>query len=150
MPPLSSVRDVVQTCFFVAGTASAIGVWITYRANSRMEKARWTVRMYEKFYEQPDLKKTREALDCEANAESVKALVDDESSRLTDYLNFFELLAILHSAKQMNVSEIEAMFGYYLDCIQRQSALMSYLRNSSESGFEQLAAYLQNRGTYKV
>ena len=69
--------------------------------------------MYEKFYEQPDLKRTREALDCEANAESIQALVADESSRLTDYLNFFELLAILQKSKQMSTASIEAMFGYY-------------------------------------
>lgn len=145
MYSLAAVRDVAQTCFFIAGTASVIGAWRTYHANSLLESARWTVRMYEKFYEQPELKKTREALDCEANADSISELVADESSRLTDYLNFFELLAILHRSKQMSGSSLEAMFGYYLDCIQRQPSLMSYIRNSAESGFEQLAAYLRKR-----
>jgi len=51
--------------------------------------------MYEKFYEEPKLKKIRQILDCEANSETVAELVRDESWRLTDYLNFFELLAIL-------------------------------------------------------
>lgn len=145
MPALAFCKDLAQAVFYVVGTASAVGACITYLANSRLERARWTVRMYEKFYEQADLKKTREALDCETNAASVKDLVEDESSRLTDYLNFFELLAVLHKSKQVSSSEIEDMFGYYLDCMQRQTALMSYLRNSSESGFEQLSDYLQNR-----
>lgn len=106
--------------------------------------------MYEKFYEQPELKKTREALDCEANDESVQSLVADQSPRLTDYLNFFELLAILQKSKQMSASSIESMFGYYLDCIQKQPSLMSYIRNSAESGFEQLAAYMQARSSGKL
>lgn len=101
--------------------------------------------MYEKFYEEPDLKKMREALDCEANAESVRTLVEDESPRLTDYLNFFELLAVLHKSNQITDAAIEDMFGYYLDCIQKQTMLMSYLRNTAESGFEQLARYLSIR-----
>lgn len=145
MLSLTIIRDAAQTCFFVAGTASAIGAWITYRANSRLERAQWTVRMYEKFYEEKDLKTTREILDCEPNAESVRVFVEDESSRLTDYLNFFELLAILHASRQMSSSEIEAVFGYYLDCIQKQASLMSYIRNRSENGFEQLDGYLRNR-----
>src|SRR5690349_14952238 len=121
---LGIAKELAQLIFFVAGTASAIGAWLTYRANSQLESARWTVRMYEKFYEQADLKRTGEALDCEANDENVQSLVADKSSRLTDYLNFFELLAILHKSKQVSASAIEAMFGYYLDCIQRQASLM--------------------------
>lgn len=145
MPSLTILKDVAQTVFFLAGSASAIGAWTTYLANSRLENARWTVRMYEKFYEQAELKKAREALDCETNAESVKALVEDQSSKLTDYLNFFELLAILNKSKQMSRSAIEDMFGYYLDCIQKHTTLMAYIRNSSESGFEQLAKYFLGR-----
>jgi len=101
--------------------------------------------MYEKFYEQPELKKTREALDCAANSQSVERMVQDPSPELTDYLNFFELLAILHNARQMSKSNLEAMFGYYLDCIQRQASVMSYIRNSTENGFEQLDKYLRTR-----
>ena len=145
MQLLTTIKEWVPILAFIAGAWSVIQATRSYRINTRLEEARWTVRMYEKFYEQPDLKKTREALDCEANAESVRTLVQDESSQLTDYLNFFELLAILHNSKQMRVSAIEAMFGYYLDCIQRQASLSSYIRNSSESGFEQLDGYLRNR-----
>jgi len=50
----------------------------------------------------------------------------------------------------MSASAIEAMFGYYLDCIQKQPSLMSYIRNSAESGFEQLAAYMQKRSSGKL
>lgn len=147
---LGITKELAQLIFFIAGTTSAIGAWLTYRANSQLESARWTVRMYEKFYEQADLKRTREALDCEANDENVQSLVADQSSRLTDYLNFFELLAILHKSKQMSASSMEAMFGYYLDCMQKQPSLMSYIRNSAESGFEQLAAYMQGRSSGKL
>jgi len=143
------IKDWVPILAFVAGASSVIQATRTYRLSTRLEQARWTVRMYEKFYEQPDLKKTREALDCESNAESVKELVEGQSPTLTDYLNFFELLAILHNAKQMSRSNLEAMFGYYLDCIQKQASLMSYVRNSRENGFEQLDKYLRSRAAQR-
>lgn len=139
------IRDWVPILAFILGAWSALQATRTYRLNTRLEQARWTVRMYEKFYEQPELKKTREALDCAANSQSVERMVQDPSPELTDYLNFFELLAILHNARQMSKSNLEAMFGYYLDCIQRQASVMSYIRNSTENGFEQLDKYLRTR-----
>ena len=98
--------------------------------------------MYEKFFEQHDLKKVRDALDCPPNSTSAAILVEAESTELTDYLNFFELLAILRESKQMSATAIEDMFGYYLDCIQRQPALVSYVADD-KNGFEKLRKYLQ-------
>jgi len=72
-------------------------------------------------YEQADLKRTREALDCEANDENVRSLVADESCRLTDYLNVLELLAILDKSKQMSTPAIEAMFGQSPSCVAPRS-----------------------------
>src|SRR6185437_1770382 len=130
---LTVFQQAFQTGFYLVGIVTALSAWRTYISNSKLERARWIVRMYEKFYEEQELKKTREALDCPANSETVNALVEDQSSKLTDYLNFFELLVILKHSGQMRASEIEAMFGYYLDCIQKQTSLMSYIRNSSEN-----------------
>jgi len=138
-------RELAQTAFYLVGIGSTIVGVKSYIGNSRLERAKWIVRMYEKFYEAEELKKIRETLDCPTDSEIVSGLVEDQSSKLTDYLNFFELLAILKNSRQMQGCEIEAMFGYYLDCIQKQPRLMSYLRNSSESGFERLANYLKNR-----
>lgn len=128
MPILTSVKDVVQIAVFVFGIWGAFQAYRTYRANSRLEQARWTVRMYEKFFEQRDLKAVRDALDCPPNSSNAAALVEGEPAELTDYLNFFELLAILWESKQMGTAAIEDMFGYYLDCIQRQHVLVSYRR----------------------
>ena len=45
----------------------------------------------------------------------------------------------------MSKSNLEAMFGYYLDYIQKQASLVSYIRNSTENGFERLDKYLRTR-----
>jgi hypothetical protein len=145
MPWFTATKELLQAAFYLIGIVSALGAWRTYINNSRLERARWILRMYEKFYEEEELKRIREALDCPTDSETISALVEDQSSKLTDYLNFFELLAILKNSKQMKGPEIEAMFGYYLNCIQNQPKLMAYIRNSSENGFEGLAAYLKNR-----
>lgn len=144
MPTLASVKDAVQIAVFVFGIWGAFQAYRTYRANSRLEQARWTVRMYEKFFEQENLKAVRDDLDCAPNSASATTLVEAESTKLTDYLNFFELLAILQESKQMKTAAIEDMFGYYLDCIQRQRVLVSYVTDR-KNGFEKLSKYLATR-----
>ena len=56
-----------------------------------MQRAKWLTSLYEKFYERPDLKGVREALDCEGGeSPSVDKLVIEEPAEFTDYLNFFD------------------------------------------------------------
>jgi hypothetical protein len=50
--------------------------------------------LYENFYERNDLKEVREVLDCDTgDSPEINKLVDEESQRFTDYLNFFEFVA---------------------------------------------------------
>ena len=42
------------------------------------------------------------------------------------------------------VSEIEALFGYYLDCLNRHDRVKQYVSNP-ENGFEGLAKLLTSR-----
>lgn len=146
MLTLANVKDVVQIAVFVFGIWGAFQAYRTYRANFRLEQARWTVRMYEKFFEQHELKAVRDMLDCPPDSASATTLIEGQSAELTDYLNFFELLAILRESKQMGSVAIEDMFGYYLDCIQRQRVLVSYVTDD-KNGFEKLNKYLQTRKT---
>jgi hypothetical protein len=49
--------------------------------------------LYENFYERNDLKEVREVLDCDTgDSPEINKLVDEESQRFTDYLNFFEFV----------------------------------------------------------
>lgn len=119
--------------------AAAIYAAFVYRNNSRLERARWASTLYEKFYERKDLKKVRDALDCEQGTKQVEALVSMEESDYTDYLNFFEFVAFLNHRGQLTREEVEDLFGYYLRCLTRHDTVRRYVK---EKGYERLDALL--------
>ena len=86
----------------------------------------------------------RDKLDCLTDADSVNEIVLREESNFTDYLNFFEFIAFLTISKQLRSSEIEALFGYYLDCLNRHDRVKQYISNP-ENGYEGLAKLLGSR-----
>jgi hypothetical protein len=83
-----------------------------YYSNSRLQRAKWLAELYQKFYERADLKDIRTVLDCEmSDLSAVSTLVREEASEFTDYLNFFEFVAVLGELGQLPNQEIEYMFG---------------------------------------
>ena len=112
-------------------------LWV-YGNNSRRERARWAESLYTRFYEKPELKTIRDQLDCAAGDATVARLVTEETPALTDYLNFFEFVAYLQSSKQLSGTDVQALFGYYLDCLRRHTDVVGYIRNK-EKGFEYLS-----------
>jgi len=59
-------------------------------------------------------------------------------------LNFFEFIAFLRTSKQLKDSEIDLLFGYYLDCLNRHDRVKTYISNP-ENGYEGLAKLLALR-----
>jgi len=146
-----TVKERVEIVYFIAGTISAVGTVIAavfaavvYKRNSTFERAKWASNLYEKFYEGPTLKQIRDKLDCIKNLDSVNEIVLREEPAFTDYLNFFEFIAFLRSSKQLKDSEIDVLFGYYLDCLNRHDRLKTYISNP-ENGYEGLATLLASR-----
>ena len=144
-------KDLFETIYYIAGTIAAIGTLVAavfalcvYRGNSRLERARWASTLYEKFFEKDHLKKVRTLLDCPANSDEVNQAVTQEDSEFTDYLNFFEFISVLENSKQLTRSEVEDLFGYYLDCLQRHELVRSYIDNE-QNGYEGLAKLLRAR-----
>jgi hypothetical protein len=86
----------------------------------------------------------RDRLDCLNDMESVHEIVIREESTFTDYLNFFEFIAFLKKGNQLKDSEINALFGYYLDCLNRHDRVKQYISNP-ENGYEGLADLLKSR-----
>jgi hypothetical protein len=121
----------------LVGIVSAILALRTYTTNSKRERAKLAVQLFEKFYEGERYKKVREALDCLTDEPGVKELVKREPSEFTDYLNFFEFVAHLAAEKQLSRSDVLTLFDYYLRCMKRHRCVMNYL-NEREKGFEQL------------
>jgi hypothetical protein len=147
---LNSARDATQIGYWIAGivysitgTVAAIGALLVYRNNSKRERARWAETLYTRFFEKPELKTVRDQLDSASGDARVARLVSEESAALTDYLNFFEFVAYLESSKQLSKTDVRALFGYYLDCLQRHHDVVGYVQNK-EKGFEYLGKILSH------
>jgi hypothetical protein len=118
-----------------------------YSRNSRLERARWLASLYEKFYEKENLKKVRQILDSETeNSSEADRLISEEAPEFTDYLNFFEFVAVLKKSRQLKSNEIEDLFHYYLDCLETSPKIREYL---AAKGYEHLDQFLRARTKVK-
>ena len=129
----------------ILGAIAALWAIYVYFTNSRVRRAEWLASLYEKFYEKSDLKAVREILDCEAgDSPDISRLLAKSrlSSRITS--TFFEFVAVLKKSHQLSANEIESLFGYYLDCLEKCGQVRKYIANK---GYEHLNKLLQARAT---
>jgi hypothetical protein len=137
------VEVLAPTITAVGGIIAAFWAVLVYRSNARLRRAEWLAKLYEKFYEENEsLKDIREKLDCDENASPEIKTLDEQGSGFSDYLNFFEFVAVLEKSGQLTSGEIEDLFGYYLDCLERCKPVRRYIR---EKGYEQLNRLLLKR-----
>jgi hypothetical protein len=142
---LAMWKDLAQTFSYIFGAIAGFSAFLIYRKNARLERARWASNLYAKFYEaESTLKKIRDQLDCPTPNDSVNSLVKSEPAECTDYLNFFELMAYLRKSKQLKSEDIEALFGYYLDCISKHRTVVEYIEHKGK-GYESLRDLLRGR-----
>ena len=146
-----SWKERVEIGYMIAGAISAVGTVtaagfaaFVYQRNSTFERAKWASGLYEKFYEATNLKQVRDKLDCPNDLDLVNEIVIREEADFTDYLNFFEFIAFLKTSKQLKNSEIEVLFGYYLDCLNRHDRVKQYISNP-KNGYEGLSKLLGSR-----
>ncbi len=141
-------KDVAETFYYILAAIAAIGAAWVYRRNSRLERARWASTLYEKFYEGERYKEIRELLDidctkslncraCELARES-----HPQNMKFSDYLNFFELVGCLEKSKQLKSQDIEDLFCYYLDCLEKHKLVRNYI---DDEGYEQINRLLERR-----
>jgi len=116
-----------QPIFHLRAAISVAIAVATYWKNSALERACWLSSLYTKFYEAPDLKFTREVLDCNPpDSPEVKKLVEEEDARFSDYLNFFEFMAYLKACGQLSQNDIAALFDYYLRILSKHGDARKY------------------------
>lgn len=141
---LSDWRD-VATIVGALGTLTAVLFAVkAYVNNAGLERAKWLERLYQRFFESQDLKKVRDLIDCgsdKASFTKVKSLVEEEGTDFTDYLNFFEFVAILEQNRQLTIDEVRDLFCYYLGCLDSNGEISAYIRDPSK-GFEKLSRLL--------
>jgi hypothetical protein len=135
----TDIKDIATLIGVVLSlTAILWGIYV-YSRNSRLERAKWLERLYERFYESPSLKEMREIIDCndEDGQVRIKELVRRQPAEFTDYLNFFEFVAILESNGQLRLDEVKDLFHYYLKCLHSNTDVREYIQ-APENGFEKL------------
>lgn len=122
----------------IAATGVVIGA-LSYRQQARTKRAEWLKALFEKFYEKEEFKEVRRwiesgEIDAKINLDPTVSL---EEEKVTDYFNFFELIATLESNNQLRISDVKNLFEYYLNKIKSSDKCMSWVSNSNY-GFEKL------------
>jgi hypothetical protein len=127
----------------VVGALAALFAIYVYLEIRVWNAARWLGSLYEKFYQKDDLKPVREILDCDADdSAEIRRLISQEPPGFTDYLNFFEFVAVLGKSGQLKPDEIEDLFRYYLDCLEKNRKVRDYI---ATKGYEHLDKLLRDR-----
>ena len=83
-----------------------------------------------------------------ANRRRSKPSFVDEDAKFTDYLNFFEFVAVLSKSRQLGKAGVEGLLGYYLDCLAKSARVRTYVANR-ENGYEELDRLLRERSGRK-
>lgn len=81
-------------------------------------------------------------MDCPTDLDKVDRIVESEDPRFTDYLNFFEHIAIFTKSKALNRKDVMDSFDYYLDCLKQLDKVQKYII-SKKNGYENLREFLE-------
>lgn len=129
------LTSIVAMIAAIGTMVAALTAVFVYLRNSKLERAKWALSLYEKFYERRELKKIRDILDNDTDHADVSSLVLKCSADFTDYLNFFEFVAFLEKERHLRRAEVKALFDYYLRCLNRHPRVINFIR---ENGYEDL------------
>ncbi|MCI0381139.1 MAG: hypothetical protein L0215_26440 [Gemmataceae bacterium] len=138
---LESWKTFFEMVFYIVGAVAAVIAVLTYYWNAKLEQSRWLSSLYQRFYEQETLKPLRDLLDDPIESDAIRNEVNQETSRFTDYLNFFEYLGYLVESGRIGKTDADAIFGYYLACLQRHPTVQDYIKKP-DKGFERLQRLL--------
>ncbi len=143
---MNTSKDIAQLASYGIGIVAALWALWTYHVNSRRERARWAVQPYEEICEADRYKDIRNTLDEETETDEIRKLATNEPSAFTDYLNFFELVAILAKNKQLSRGGVLDFFDYYLRCLSRHPSVKKYI-DTPAKGFQHLSEFLKGLHT---
>ncbi len=114
----------------------------TFWRNQKVRRAEWLASLYERFYLNPEFRKTRALLDYDSaeRTDLLRSLETDPENwsalePLVDYLNFFEFVASLWKLRQLKIKEVEMMFEYYIRNLAEKPEIVRFIERE---GFERL------------
>src|SRR5947209_11619415 len=121
------IREWVPAIGTFGGLLTAGLAYRNYRRQTQLEKLKWLQQLYESFYYDERYKRVRQLLDFDDLSDLLTFLAqgEDESrnltadqrdavDRFTDYLNFFEWIAILENRGQLTFEDLDDLFNYYI------------------------------------
>ena len=132
------------------GLITAILAILGYKINKRaaiLQKNQWHSQLFKQFYIDETYKEMRYILDFKPKDkfnQLLESLKPDSYDRISeqffDYLNFFEYIASMCEAKQVDFNEVLNLFQYYLDILRKESFIRTEIK---EEGFEFLFTFLK-------
>jgi len=150
------VREWIPAIGTFGGLIAAGLAYRNYHRQTQLERLKWLQQLYESFYCGERYKKIRQLVDFDDLNELLTLLQqgDDESrnltndqpdsvDRFTDYLNFFEWIAILEDRGQLAFRDLDDMFNYYISRLiavdkRHGEQISNYIRDNGYGKFHRL------------
>jgi len=140
---LAILEWVIKLAAGVGALVAVLVAVVNYRAQTRLKQAEWLKSLFEKFFENSNYKEVRMWL--EYGQLHGRLTVEDQQLReineekFTDFLNFFEFIAVLHARKHLTAEQVYDVFDYYLKKIKSDEDCQLWINQYS---FEKLKALL--------
>lgn len=64
--------------------------------------------------------------------------------KLVDYLNFFEFISTLNEIGQLNIKEIDLVFGYYINALSNCDEIMDFKKRSGFQNLREIIRQINN------
>jgi hypothetical protein len=140
---LAILEWVIKLAAGVGAFVAVVVAVVNYRAQTRLKQAEWLKSLFEKFFENSNYKEVRKWL--EYGQLHSRLTVEDQQLReineekFTDFLNFFEFIAVLYARKHLTGEQVSDVFDYYLKKIKSDEDCQLWIDQYS---FEKLKALL--------
>jgi len=140
---LAILEWVIKLAAGIGALVAVIVAVVNYMAQTRLKQAEWLKSLFEKFFENPNYKEVRMWL--EYGHLHARLTVEDQQLReineekFTDFLNFFEFIAVLYTRAHLTGDQVSDVFDYYLHKIKSDEDCQSWIDQYS---FEKLKALL--------
>ena len=140
---LAILEWVIKLAAGAGALVAVIVAVVNYRAQTRLKQAEWLKSLFEKLFENSNYKEVRMWL--EYGQLHGRLTVEDQQLReineekFTDFLNFFEFIAVLHARDHLTEDQVYDVFDYYLKKIRSDEDCQLWINQNS---FEKLKALL--------
>jgi len=115
----------------------------THRFDANTNRSEFLLQLHRVFFFDETYRPIRRLLDDSGDhtREQLQTAIREESQELTDFLNFFELVAYFEANDTLRSNDVQALLGYYLDLLKADSEVLHYVTSDGKS-FEYLSGLL--------